>query len=226
MLRNMSFSMPRTSSTLLIAQLALSTLLTQSGTPSPTGGCIVGTVTDDSGKTIPGLTVLVQPQGEPRTVKSSQSDLNGHFRVDLDFGKYVLLAKDEQGKFSDCTLIFFSCDVPSVELSGASSTSTVVIKTRHAARIHGTIKELATGTAICDAVIVVRRGDNFFKAFTQTVTSDFSFIVPADVDLTFSITAIKYRRWIYLDPNTNYATFRLAPGQDLSLDTTMMRIDP
>jgi|SRR5665213_462728 len=217
--------MARDPSILILLGLVLISTSPQSNTPITRGGIVSGVVTDDSHRPVPGLTVVAQPPGDPHTSASTRTDVDGRFRLAVEFGKYVVLTMDEHGNFSDCHLNLFSCDLPLVEVSPTSPATDIVLKTRKAARVHGTIKDRATGMEISNASVLLRRGDNYSKGFTETTGPTFSLVVPADVELTFSVSVYKYRLWTYRAPKTDYATLRVAPGQDMVLDVEMVRVD-
>jgi hypothetical protein len=211
--------------TVVLVELVLASLL-QLNSSTTNGGSISGTVTDDAGTPIADLKISAERPGDPQVIRSTRSDPNGRFRLEIDFGKYRLFATDEHSNYGDCNLAIFLCDIPEVEISPASPAASVVVKARKAARVQGTIKDPAKGDGISDATIVFRRGDDFFRGYNSIVNSTFSCPVPAGVDLTFSVIANKYRQWIYRSPKTDYATFRLAQGETMVINVEMVRVDP
>jgi hypothetical protein len=181
---------------------------------------------DDLGRPIPGIKVLAQSKRDASSIISTQAAVDGRFQLAVEFGKYSLLAMDEKENYADCRLDLFSCNVQLVDVTPGSPAISIVVRGHKAARMHATIRDRSTGSEINGATILLRRGDNYAKAVTGSARSNFSLIVPADVDLVFSVSAYKYRTWTYRAPTTAYATFRVPPGQDTAINVEMVRIDP
>jgi 5-hydroxyisourate hydrolase-like protein (transthyretin family) len=213
--------------TFTIAKFVLTSLLLQSNPSAAVQhGSISGTLANDSGSPVANVKISAERPGDPRVVASTQSDANGRFRLEVDLGKYLIIATDERGIFADCNLRIFSCDIPQVEVSSASPAINVVVTTRKAGRVQGTIKDRGTGVGIGNVTIVVHRGDDYFNIYNQNASSTFSFAVPAGVDLTLAVGANKYRQWIYRSPTTDYATFRASAGENVVLNVEMVQVDP
>ena len=112
----------------------------------------------------------------------------------------LLVPTDEQGRFADCTLTVFSCEVPFVDVVLTKPKVEIALKTSRATRLRGTIKDQKTEKPSDAVSILLRRGDNHSKMFQQNVGPTFSVLVPANTDLTLSVASIKYRLWTYRAP--------------------------
>src|SRR6478736_6004549 len=96
-------------SSVAIVELVLTSLLLQSSPSASQRGSISGTLTSDSGSPVADVKISAERLGDPRVVASTQSDADGRFRIEIDFGKYLIIATDEHGIFADCSLRIFSC---------------------------------------------------------------------------------------------------------------------
>lgn len=189
-------------------------------------GIISGIVTDDSNNPIKGLSVLAQLPGNPASSFSVHTDDNGRFQLTVPLGKYLLFTTDEQERFANCTLTVFSCAVPSVDVGLTKPKIEIALKTSRAARLRGTIRNQKTEKPVDASSILLRRGDSYYMGFQQNVGPTFSVLVPANADLTLSVSSIKYRLWTYRAPRTNYATFRVAPSAEINLEIDLVLVDP
>jgi hypothetical protein len=196
--------------------------------PVPSGekpGLVSGAVLDEGGIPVEGATIIVTQSGgteEGRTV----TDSGGHYSLKVNYGDLAIVGVKENDAYPDCHLTLFSCFPPPYHVNDATPSVVANLKLRRAAWIKGRVVDRMDGKEIAGSTLLVRRADDFYKAYQVSVDSTFSILVPSDVELTLSVTKLKYRIWNYRDLKTNYATLRLGSGAALGIVATMDRVEP
>jgi len=188
-------------------------------------GFVSGSVLDEGNIPIEGATIVVAQSGgieEGRTV----SDSGGHYSLRVNYGDLTIVGIKEKEGFPDCRLTLFSCLPAPYHLDKTTPSVIANLKLSRAARIKGRVVDRADGREIAGSTLLVRRAEDFYKAYQVNIDPTFSILIPSDVELTFSVWKLKYRIWNYRDPPTGYATLRLGSGTTTQIGVSMDRVEP
>lgn len=190
-------------------------------------GVITGFVFADGNAGLEGAQVVAIRTDGTGEALATVTDSQGHYSLTVGYGEYKVVGMKEDQEYPDCRLALFSCLGSPVRIEGTSPNGSVNIRVAKAARINGEIVDRATGNEMAGTSLLVRRGDDYFKAYTTTNPKPtFSILVPSEIELTLTVVAVKYRVWRYRDPHTNFATLRLAPGSEAKIKVQMDRVEP
>lgn len=188
-------------------------------------GLVSGSVVDDGSIPVEGATIIVTRSGgteEGRTI----TDSGGHYSLKVNYGDLTIVGVKEKDAYPDCRLNLFSCFPSPYHVNEATPSVIANLKLRRAARIKGSVIDRADGKEVASSTLLLRRADDFYKAYQVTVDPTFSILVPSDVELTLSVWKLKYRIWNYRDPLTGYATLRLGSGTTTEIAVSMDRVEP
>jgi hypothetical protein len=201
-------------------------------------GSIDGRVVDERGNPVAGALVSLSAHGQPishKAVKFSRTESDGSFHATLDLegpGSYWVLAKKEEDGHPDTRMAFYNDLEPQlvvVDCGGVVSGVVVELgpKAAHITRI--SVIDVDTGKAIENATITMRRSfspvrkspSDVLSISTSAVLmapspSYLGLAVPANVDITYQITAPGYA------PSTE-ETLHLAPLRQTELTVTLRR---
>jgi hypothetical protein len=174
-------------------------------------GVISGTVVNQRGEPVAGVTVSVPPVDRSFVgiVPSDRTGPQGNFTVGpLEWGKYRACAHKEVDSYPDiCNSIFSKDGPPTVTLSPQASAASVQVTIGpKAGNLTGNISDSVTGLAvnpITDAVTGARQSavlrihplTDDGRYFDQAIGSQFTALIPPDADLELEVRAPGYQSW-------------------------------
>jgi len=191
-----------------------------------TGGTIHGTVVDQSGNTVPGATLYVQPEG-PMGMPLPQcaTDEQGSCSISqLTLGPYFIYASKPAEGYPDQAYSFFlprgTKPMEAILSEDHPFDAVVVHLGVKAGVLKGTVADAVLGKPL-DAIVEFRwvsDPQNFLSGSGLT-NAQFRILVPSDTRLKMVVSLDGYQNWVYgVDGSTLGKVLFLHPGQEVILD--------
>jgi Carboxypeptidase regulatory-like domain len=206
--------------TFVLACFGVSALHAQAVAPSRTG-VITGRVVDQAGAPVPyakvDFTALPQRSGR---LMDRKADDNGHFSVELPFGKYLLVATKTEAGYPNARAPIYDRPENDViaELSDKTPNVDVTVKVGpRAGVIIGQVVDEATRKAVNTASAEIHRADNPAVMYGTSITSDFRLLIPPSVPVYFEVKAEGYEPWRYTRNNRTPASLTLKSDESMTI---------
>jgi hypothetical protein len=190
------------------------------------GGKIRGTVVDQTGNTVAGATLYVQPEG-PMGMPLPQctTDQNGSCSISqLDFDPYFVYAGKPDAGYPDLTYTFFqprgTKPMEAILTEDHPFEDVVVHLGVKAGVLKGTVADAVSGKPL-NAIVEFRWVSdpaNFLSGSGLT-NAQFRVLVPSDTRLKMVVSLDGYQDWVYgVDGGARGNGLFLHPGQEEILD--------